>query len=300
MPRYSNLLITGGSGFLGWNLARYAAEYYDISFTYHQHPIKIKGCQEYPVNLQNPQEIEELVEEIHPDVLIHTAALADVDFCENRRSIAYEINVAATEAWVRCAEEIGCRFIYISTDLVFDGQTGLYQETDQPHPVNYYGETKLLGEHAVSAGSTNYLILRMALMYGTGNGINGSFTDWMREGLQREKPVTLYTDQYRTPLFVGEGVRAIMELIEQPMSNEMYHIAGRERINRYEFGRIFAQTFGYDARWLKPVQMQDVQSPIPRGKDCSLATDKVQKVLSFPLSDAVTGLQQMKSTWAKR
>jgi dTDP-4-dehydrorhamnose reductase len=298
MPNYSKLLITGGSGFLGWNLAKYAAELYEVFFTYGQHVITIGGCQEYHLNLQDRSEIENLLEEIQPEIVIHTAALANVDVCEKRRSLAHEINVAATTDLAKCAEELHCRFVYISTDLVFDGQTGNYTETDRPVPLNYYGETKLLGEKTVISTMTDYLIVRMALMYGVGNGVNGSFTDWIRDGLKRKKPVRLYTDQYRTPLFVLDGVRALFELIEKPVKNEIFHLAGKERLNRYDFGKKFARIFGYNNQWIRPITMQDSSMMVPRGRDCSLNSEKFQKFLSFQLSDVDTGLQKMKMNLA--
>jgi dTDP-4-dehydrorhamnose reductase len=299
MPNYSKLLITGGSGFLGWNLAKYAAELYEVFFTYGQHFITIEGCQEYHLNLQDRSAIENLLEEIQPEIVIHTAALANVDVCEKRRSLAYEINVAATSHLAKCAEELNSQFVYISTDLVFDGQIGHYTETDRPIPLNYYGETKLLGEKTVMSIMTNYLIVRMALMFGVGNGVNGCFTDWIRDGLTHKKPVRLYTDQYRTPLFVLDGVRALFELIEKPVKNEIFHLAGKERLNRYDFGKKFAKIFGYDEQWLRPVKMQDVATTAQRGSDCSLNTKKIQNLLSFQLSDINTGLQNMKINLAK-
>lgn len=298
MPKDSRLLVTGGSGFLGWNLAKYAAERYDVFFTYDQHFIPIERCQEYHLSLQNRSEIENLLEDIQPDIVIHTAALANVDICEKRRSLAHDINVAATTHLAKCAEELHCRFVYISTDLVFGGQTGYYTETDKPAPLNYYGETKLLGENTVMATMTDYLIVRMALMYGVGNGVNGCFTDWIQDGLEHEKPVLLYTDQYRTPLFVLDGVRALLELIENPVKNEILHLAGKERLNRYNFGKKFAKIFGYDEQWIRPTKMQDVTTTAQRGSDCSLNTTKIQKLLSFQLSDVTSGLQRMKITLA--
>jgi len=294
MPNYSKLLITGGSGFIGWNLAKCAAEFYDVFFTYRQHPVSIEGCQEYQVNLQNRSEIEDLLEEIQPEIVIHTAAIADVDICEKHRSLAYEINVATTSHLAKCAEELNCRFVYISTDLIFDGKAGNYTETDRPISINYYGETKLLGEKAVMSTMTDYLIVRMALVYGTGNGVNGCFTDWIRNGLEHEKPVSLYTDQYRTPLFVLDGVRALVELIEKPVKKEIFHLAGKERLNRYDFGKKFAKVFGYNDQWLRRTKMQGIDSRAQRGSDCSLNTEKIQRLLSFQLSDVNTGLQKMK------
>lgn len=248
------------------------------------------------MNLQDRRQIEDVLEEFEPDVIIHTAALANADLCEQRRSIAYEVNVAATAHLAQCAEDLGCRFLYISTDLVFDGQHGHYTETDLPHPLSYYGESKLRGEDAVKNASTDYVIIRTALMYGQGNGVHGSFLEWMQHSLQKQQPLSLYTDQYRTPLFVIDGVRALLEIMELPVSNDVYHLGGSQRINRYEFGETFAQIFGYEQNLLCPVQMQDMPASAQRGADCSLNSEKIQHTLSFQLSDVATGLRQLYQT----
>lgn len=295
MSSYSQLLITGGSGFLGWNIARYATNDHDVYVTYHKHPIAINKCEDtYRLDLKNPETIEKVVEEVQPEVIIHTAAMADADLCEQRRSIAHEVNVKGTRYLAQCAEDIGARLIYISTDMVFDGKKGNYGEKDRPKPINYYGETKLLGEKAVKETVSNYLIVRMALMYGHGNEKNGCFTDWIRHSLQRQKQVALFIDQYRTPLFVQDGVRALFELIDQPVSNEVFHLAGQERLTRYEFGKKFCTIFGYEEQYLHQVKMQEIDMAAKRGCDCSLSNRKAQKFLSFQLSDVTGGLQKMK------
>jgi dTDP-4-dehydrorhamnose reductase len=294
MASYSKVLITGGSGFLGWNLAKYAADIYDdVSFTYYKHPVTIEGCQGYRLNLQNPQEIGDVVTEVNPEVIIHTAALANADTCETRRSKAHAINVSGTRFIAQCAEDLGARFIYISTDLVFDGQKGHYTENDRPNPVNYYAETKLLAENVVKEILSDYLIVRMALMYGNSGEHNSCFSDWLREGLKQQKSLRLYTDQYRTPLLVMDGIRAIVELLEQSVQNETFHLGGKERLNRYEFGKRFAKLLECSDQYLLPVTMQEVETKAARGGDCSLNSQKIQPLLSFELSDVTSGLREM-------
>lgn len=295
MPRssYSTIFITGGSGFLGWNLARYAAEPYDVFFTYGQHPLRIPECQDYHLNLHDHDAMFQILEEVTPDVIIHTAALANADLCEKRPSVAHDVNVAATRRLAECAEDLGSRFIYISTDLVFDGKRGTYTEHDLPHPLNYYATSKLLGEHAVQEVCSDYVIVRTALMYGPGNGVHGSFLEWMHRTLQARQPLTLFTDQYRTPLFVHDAARALLEIMEQPVSKEIFHLGGRQRLNRYDFGEIFTRIFGYDQGFLRAATMQDVSTDAARGADCSLNSDKIQRLLSFERADVATGLQQL-------
>ncbi|PID56538.1 NAD(P)-dependent oxidoreductase [candidate division KSB3 bacterium] len=301
MPACSQILISGGSGFLGWNLARYAAEDHNVFLTYHQHQVNVEGCKApYYCDLRNEQATEKLIKDLHPDVIIHTAALANADDCEARQSAAYAINVDGTLNLVRQAEKIGARFVYISTDMVFDGANGNYREEHRPTPLNYYGETKLLGEKLVREISSNYLILRTALMYGHGNEFNGCFSDWLYNGLHRQQSISLFTDQYRTPLYVQDTVKAVFEMIDQPIKNDLFHLGGAERLSRYEFGKIFCEIWGLNDHKLHPVQMEEVDTLARRGYDCSLISAKIQHILSFQLSDVRTGLQQMKNCYVRR
>ncbi len=246
------------------------------------------------MNLQDSEEIEKVLEEIQPDVIIHTAALTNADVCEKRRSMAYDINVTGTSRLAELAEDLGAKFVYISTDLVFDGQQGNYRETDIPKPCNYYGETKLLGEKTVKETVSDYLIIRLSLMYGKSHGKSACFTDWLRDGLEQQQSVKLYTDQFRTPLLVNDGVRSILKLLEQPITGETFHIAGQERLNRYEFGKKFAKAFGYDERYLQPVAMPEIELPAQRGSDCSLNIQKIQTLLNMKFSDVDSGLRAMR------
>ncbi len=246
------------------------------------------------MDAQNLEEIRDVVEKAEPEVIIHTAALTNADTCETRRSLAYGVNTTGTRYVAECAEKIGAKLVYISTDLVFDGKQGNYREQSPTKPVNYYGETKFAGEKIVKEIMSDYLIVRVALMYGNGNGTHGCFTDWMRDGLQRKEDVSLFTDQYRTPLYVKDASLAILELAENAPSNETYHLGGSERLNRYEFGQKFCQIFDYDPKYLRAVTMDEMKSLAQRGADCSLNINKAQKLLSFRLSDVATGLEMMK------
>ena len=130
-------------------------------------------------------------------------------------------------------------------------------------------------------------------MYGNSGEQNSCFSDWLREGLRQQKPLRLYTDQYRTPLFVMDGIQALVELLEQSVQNETFHLGGRERLNRYEFGKKFAKLFEYSDQCLLPVTMQEAETNALRGSDCSLNSQKIQHLLSFELSDTTSGLRKM-------
>jgi dTDP-4-dehydrorhamnose reductase len=301
------LLITGGSGFLGWNLIQVLTTDANVVATYHTHPFQLDGCQVFKVDLTERSQVTELINQIHPEVIVHTAALTSVAHCQKYREAAFAANVLATRYLIDAANTQQARFIYISTDLVFDGTKGRYTEHDSPNPLNYYAETKFLGEKEVRTHAENFLIVRVALMYGNGSsarsvpqksgrtgGISGGFCDWMHATLQNRQPLALFVDQYRTPLYVREGAEAIAALLEQNVRNVIFHIGGAERINRYEFGKKFAATFGYDESLLKSVKMTEIPEYSIYGADCSLDSSKIRRQLNIRFSNVVEGLEKMR------
>lgn len=312
------ILITGASGFLGWNLALSFCEGtalhtptpslpacgegkgYRVFGTYHTHPIEVEGCRMLPLDLADGQAVRRLLADIKPDVIIHTAALTNPDACERDRGLAFRVNVKGTEHLVRFAEKIHARLIFISTDIVYDGLRGNYAEEDPPNPLNYYAETKLKGEELVAEGCEDFAILRPSLMYGWGNGINRSFTDWMWGSLTEGKEIGLFTDQHRTPLLVHQALEVIRGAMEDPRVKGLFHAGGGERINPYEFGLKFCEAFGLPQGLLKPIEMEGFNYLARRPKDCSLNSSKIAALLGVRLLSIEEGLQWMKQEKASR
>jgi len=291
-----NILITGGSGFLGWNLVKGFRRLGNIVATHREHRLMFKGCSFVELDITDTNSIENVLRLTKPDVVVHTAALTEVAYCQTHQQHAHQVNVVGTKNLVKMANHYDARFIYISTDLVFDGTKSFYSENDVPNPRNYYAETKLLAEEVVRTCSSRYIILRMALMYGDGNQYNGCFIDWMRETLGKHQPIPLFMDQYRTPLYVSDAVHAIRALVQQDIAGELFHIGGSERLNRYEFGKKFVKIFGYDVDLLVPKKMSEVEGFSTYPSDCSLNSKKIQSTLpGLTLSTVEEGLKKMKS-----
>jgi len=287
------LFITGGSGFLGWNLVKSLKDTHRVYASYHTYPIRAERCTALKLNICDRSAVRETLEAIKPDVIFHTAALAKVDLCEKNKELAYQINVEGTKNLVVESPKHS-RFIYISTDLVFNGRQSFYRETDPPDPLNFYGETKLLGETVTAQNAANYLVIRTSLMYGYGNDFNEGFLGWLRKSLNQRAKVKLFVDQYRTPLLVSEAVKALGEVAMAPARGEVFHLAGSERINRYEFGRKFTRIFGYPEDLLEPATMEQVLTArMPA--DCSLHIHKIQGFLSFRLSNVERGLKKLRT-----
>lgn len=290
----AKILITGASGFLGWNLGGSLRGSHEVCGTFCGHPVEIRGCRMERLDLASARGTVALVRRVTPDVIIHAAAMIDIDRCEREREQASRVNEEATRVVAELAAELGARLIYFSTDMVFDGRKGMYTEEDEAGPINYYGETKLAGERWAIEKCPGALVLRLALMYGRGNEAHGSFIGWMLKSLERGEPLGLFTDQYRTPLFVGDVCSAVKRILYRTELSGLYHLAGPERVNRYEFGERLAEEFSFQEHLFRPVRMEDVKSLLPRPKDLSMNNGKAERDLGVKFMRVREGLRAVR------
>ena len=224
-----------------------------------------------------------------PEMIIHLSAMADIDKCQMHPPTAWEVNFLATQRLVDVAGEIGSRFVYISSDVVFDGSKGDYEETDSPLPVNIYAETKLAAEETVGNQLQNYVILRPALFYGKSLQGRRSFTETMLMALREKKHVSVYEDQIRTPLLVDDLAAACWKLANSGHTG-LFHLGGPEKLSRYEMGEIACELFHLPKNYLKPVQASRLTSGAPRPADCSLNSAKIGNLLEISPLDFRKGL----------
>ncbi|HOE27950.1 MAG TPA: SDR family oxidoreductase [bacterium] len=284
------ILITGASGFLGWNLARSLSGTCELWGTFASHPVDIPGCLMERLDLEGAGDLTALVRRVRPAAVLHAAALVDVDLCEREPARARRLNVEAVGRIAEAAAEIGARLVYFSSDMVFDGTKGMYTEEDEPSPISVYGETKLEGERLALRTASSNVVARLSLMYGAGPAPHSSFLGWMRGRLEKGETVNLFTDQYRTPLYVRDACRAIGRILARPEARGVYHLAGPERMNRYELGRLAAAVFGFPERLLNPVRMDEMQGLMPRPKDNSMDNRKAARELGMQFTKAADGL----------
>ena len=244
------------------------------------------------LDLSNINSIEYLVKQIKPDAIIHNAALADVDECEINKDYAYKINVESTDTLARIAYEQNIRLIYISTDMVYDGEKGDYKETDFVNPINYYGRTKVIAEEKIAQICSNYVIVRTALIYGKSLTKSLSFTDNILINVNNNKDITLFYDQFRTPVLVNDLADAILELVNHSFSG-IVNIGGSERIDRYSFGKEIAKRFKFPLQKIIKDSMYNFITPAPRPCDVALNISKAQSLLVTKFYDYKAGITQM-------
>lgn len=287
------VLITGASGFLGGNLASSLKSTHEILGTFARNPVEIPGCRMERLDFSRGGGVAALVGRFSPDAVIHAAALIDVDLCEKEPEMALRVNADAARQVAEAAADAGARLIYFSTDMVFDGHKGMYAEEDEARPLTVYGRTKLDGERWTLRLHPGAVVARLSLMYGTGTRVHGSFLGWMRGRLEKGQPLELFTDQYRTPLYVRDVCRVVERILADPPVRGIYHLAGPERMNRFDFGRRMAAAFGFPERLLRPVRMEDMPGLVPRPRDNSMDNRKAARELGVRFTGVDEGLEEI-------
>jgi dTDP-4-dehydrorhamnose reductase len=288
------ILVTGVSGFLGRYIALSLRDHYAVLGIYHSHATVLDKCELTRLDLTDAEAVRLTFRTFRPDVVVHAAALGDVDACERHPDEAHRVNVQGTESIAQAAVAVGARLIYISTDQVYDGVKGNYDELDVPLPLMVYGRTKLEGEHRVATICRDAVILRLALMYGWGTPTRLNFVDGLAERLQAGQEVSLFVDQYRTPLFVGQAAEAIGRLIDAPEVSGAFNLGGGEHINRYAFGLKLCEVFHWPKECVKPIEMSSVGGLAARPRDCSMNSAKISAQLQIRPLTVEEGLRVMR------
>ena len=287
------VLITGGSGLLGVKLWEILEENdYEVYASFHKNPIDGKNC--FQMDITQKDDVFHALKKVSPDVVVHTAAYTNVDSCEKSRKKAFDVNVKGTENVANAIEKIDARLVYISTDYVFDGDSGFYKENDSTNPVNYYGLTKLEGEESVKKICSSFAIARTSVIYGSNKR---NFATWVIDQLKRGEQVNIVTDQYVSPTLNIDLAEQLLGLIEED-ARGVFHTAGGERISRYDFTMVVADVFGLDKNLIGPAKMEDMSWYAKRPVDSSLDVSKISEIKKpYILKEAVRLLKEDIGGW---
>lgn len=260
------ILITGASGFLGWNLCQVAAKEWEVYGTYCSHPLEITGINLLPVDLRNFQELKGAFQDIQPDAVIHTAAQSQPNFCQTHPQESREINVTASWNIAGLCADAAIPCAFTSSDLVFDGQNAPYQESDPVCPINIYGEQKVMAELGMLDRHPQTAVCRMPLMFGDAGTVAKSFLQPMLQNLREGKEIRLFVDQYRNPISGTTAASGLLLALEKDYRG-ILHLGGRERVSRYEFFQILLEVIPLPGAKLVPCRQQDMKMPAPRPLD---------------------------------
>ncbi len=261
-------IITGAAGLIGQYLVKTASRWapgWDVL-----------GLSRAELDLTERSNLQTRIHGLKPNLLIHCAALSRTKDCEQDPKQAHRINVEATAHLAQLSQDIP--FIFLSSGEVFDGRTGWYGETDEPNPINVYGQTKLEAEQTVLQ-NPGHTVVRIVLTAGMSERGDRSFVEDMCRAAKAGKDVTLYTDEFRCPLPAGIIARAVWELVDRKQPG-LYHLGGSERLSRWEIGEALLPWYPeLKGRLARGSARNLVGSPRPA--DLSLRCDKIQRLLSF-------------------
>ncbi|MGZ7119345.1 MAG: dTDP-4-dehydrorhamnose reductase [Methanobacterium sp.] len=280
------IFVTGGSGLLG---SKFTRDYfnYDIIRTFNANPEN--KC--ISLDITDEKDTLDKIRSANPDLVIHSAALTNVDYCEDHRREAFEINVKGTQNIVKACEKVGSKLIYVSTDFVFDGEKGMYEERDKTNPLGYYALTKLQGEESVQNSVLDYAITRVSVLYGWHRRSN--FVTWVIDDLNAGNEINVVTDQYNSPTLADNVTEAIIKIFEKDKEG-IYHTSGSERINRFDFAKNIAEVFNLDKGLINPIKSNKFVQKAKRPKDSSLCVEKAEKDLKMKMLNTLEGLNEMK------
>lgn len=267
------LLITGASGLLGAYLLREARSGGEAVVAWSgARAGEREGVALRPVDFADPGALTSAFREARPDVILHAAAISSAEACRRDPGTARLVNTDATARLAALAAKAKARLVFVSTDLVFDGEHAPYREEDPAVPVSVYGRTKLEAEGPVRA-MTRGLVARVSLLYGPSLTGRPSFFDEQTAALRAGRPVTLFADEWRTPLDLPTAAGALLALARCDATG-LLHVGGPERRSRLEMGLRLAEFLGVPATAIVAARRADVPAPEPRPRDVALDSSR--------------------------
>jgi dTDP-4-dehydrorhamnose reductase len=276
------LLVTGASGFLGWNVCQQTKSRWQVVGTYYSQAIDIAGVKLVRADLTDITTVTNLFQEIKPDAVIHTAAASKPNFCQTHPEESYKSNVVASLNIARLSANFNISCVFTSTDLVFDGTSSPYKETDPVSPISHYGEQKVLAERGMLEIYPKTAICRMPLMFGNTPPTAISFIQPFIEKLKRGEELSLFTDEFRTPVSGTTAAQGLLLALEK--AEGILHLGGKEKISRYQFGCLMAKVMKLSQETIKPCLQKDVSMAAPRSPDTALDSSKAFSLGYQPLS----------------
>ena len=245
------------------------------------------------IDITSNKEVKRVVAERKPDIIVNCAAMTNVDECEKERELAWKINVEGVEHLIEAARKTEAKVFHVSSDYIFDGKLGPYDEEARPAPVNYYGKTKLASENALRSSGLPYFIARTMVLYGFAQGVKSNFALWLIQNLEQGKPVRVVDDQVGNPTLADDLAHGIVSAIELNRSG-IYNLAGRNILDRYECALQLAKIFGFNASLISPIKTSQLRQPAARPLKSGLITLKAEVELGYKPSSVEEGLLILK------
>ena len=288
------ILVVGANGMLGQRVIHFYSRQENIQLlgiSFEPAPgfknIDYKTC-----DITKREAVKDIVLNFYPDYIINAAAFTNVDLCESERETAWKINVKGVEYLSEASRVIDSHLIHFSTDYVFDGTKGPYDERAKPNPLGYYGRTKLASENVLKISGAYYTVLRTNVLYGIADN-RPDFVRWVVTSMKKGNQIRIVTDQINNPTYIDDLVQAVDKALEFK-KHGIYNIGGREFISRYDFTLRIADYFNLDKSLITPIITEELNQPAKRPLRSGLITIKAESELEFKPHSIIETLAIMK------
>ena len=275
------MLVIGGTSLLGYKLLSNTNDF-ELYASYNKNLINLKNVETLKIDITNKKNCEKIFD-VKPDIIINTAAITNVDYCEKFERNAFDVNVTGTKNIAEIAEKLGVKLIHISTDAVFSGDKKIYLEEDEPNPISVYGKTKLESEKIVSKVNDS-VILRPSVLFGwipfeyiktiDESRKTMNFGLWVIDQLYKNNKMSIVNDQINTPTLADNLAENIIEIIKKDLTG-IFHLSGLSCISRLDFSKKIAKTLGYSDNLISSISSEKLKQFAPRSLESCLNCDKI-------------------------
>lgn len=262
------ILITGSNGLLGQKLIDLYLKNNDVKLI-----ATARGINRYPtddgyeyaiMDITSFEQVQEVIKKYKPHCIINTAAMTNVDQCEEDMVGAENLNINAVSHLIDAANQVDAHFIQLSTDFIFDGKAGPYKEDDEPNPLSFYGKTKLEAEKIIRTKSNKWSIIRTILVYGIVHDMSRSnIVLWAKNALEKGQPLRIVDDQFRSPT-LAEDLAIGCQLVEQKEAEGIYNISGKDQMSIVSLVERVADYFQLDKTSIERVSSSTLNQPAKR------------------------------------
>ena len=279
------ILITGANGLLGQKLVGLLTKQSNVELIAtargdNRLPVK-EGYTYRSMDITDCQQVLDVISDVQPNVVIHGAAMTDVDKCETQKDACWAQNVHAVEYIIEACRATGAFLLHVSTDFIFDGTAGPYDETAEANPISFYGWSKQAGESAVIHSGIKWAIARTVLVYGIAHDMSRSnIILWVKKSLEDGKNIKVVTDQWRSPT-LAEDLAMGCYLIADKEAEGIFNISGKEVLTPYEMAIKTADYFGLDRSLIAQADSSTFTQVARRPPRTGFILDKSKSVLGY-------------------
>ena len=298
------ILVTGSNGLLGQKLSDKLYNHPTIKLIAtskgeNRHPLQ-NELNYHSLDITNEEEVNSIVALIKPDVIIHTAAMTNVDLCEKEQENCRKLNVDAVNFIAKACKTHHVYLVHLSTDFIFDGEKGMYLETDEPNPLSFYGQSKLDAENVIIAADIEYSILRTIIVYGvTAEMSRSNIVLWAKGALEKGDPINVVDDQFRSPTLAEDLADACILAAEQEPTG-IFNASGKDYMSVYEMVQRIAVFFKLNTSLINRTNSSTLNQTARRPPKTGFVLDKIKATIGYNPHNFEDGLQIVSDQLIKR